>query len=84
MFPPPRQRWVDDLALSGAELNGVQPAGAAGARRRRPGRAVAVVVGALVDLLPDCRLHVIGGCGHWTMIERTAEFLAVVEPFLAG
>ena len=24
----------------------------------------------LVDLLPDCRLHVIGGCGHWTMIEN--------------
>jgi 2-hydroxymuconate-semialdehyde hydrolase len=84
MFPPPRQRWVDDLALSGAELNGVaQP--------------VLMVHGAddkvvpwrsssepLVDLLPDCRLHVIGGCGHWTMIEKTAEFLGVVEPFLAG
>jgi 2-hydroxymuconate-semialdehyde hydrolase len=38
----------------------------------------------LVDLLPDCRLHVISGCGHWTMIEKTADFLAVVEPFLGG
>jgi len=38
----------------------------------------------LVDLLPDARLHVLSGCGHWTMIERTADFLAVVQPFLAG
>ena len=37
----------------------------------------------LSQKLPDCRLHVIGGCGHWTMIEKTAEFLAVVEPFLS-
>jgi 2-hydroxymuconate-semialdehyde hydrolase len=36
----------------------------------------------LLDLLPDVRLHVIAGCGHWTMIEKTADFLAVVEPFL--
>ncbi len=32
---------------------------------------------------PTRRLHVISGCGHWTMIEKTADFLAVVEPFLA-
>jgi pimeloyl-ACP methyl ester carboxylesterase len=35
-------------------------------------------------LLPDCRLHLIGACGHWTMIERAAEFLGVVEPFLVA
>jgi 2-hydroxymuconate-semialdehyde hydrolase len=38
----------------------------------------------LIDLLPDSRLHVLSGCGHWTMIERTADFLAVVQPFLGG
>jgi pimeloyl-ACP methyl ester carboxylesterase len=83
MFPPPRQRWVDDLALSGAELNGVmQPVLLVHGADDRvvPWRSSSAV---LVDLLPDCRLHVIGACGHWTMIERTAEFLAVVEPFLA-
>jgi 2-hydroxymuconate-semialdehyde hydrolase len=37
----------------------------------------------LIDLLPDSRLHILSGCGHWTMIEKTAEFLAVVRPFLA-
>jgi len=28
--------------------------------------------------------HVLSGCGHWTMIEKTADFLAVVQPFLAA
>jgi 2-hydroxymuconate-semialdehyde hydrolase len=84
MFPPPRQRWVDDLALSGAELNAVaQPVLMVHGRDDRvvPWRSSSAP---LVDLLPDCRLHLIGGCGHWTMIEKTAEFLAVVGPFLAS
>ena len=81
MFPAPRQRWVDDLALSGAELTAV----------RQPvlmvhGRDDKVVPwsssAALLELLPDSRLHVLARCGHWTMIERTADFLAVVRPFL--
>jgi pimeloyl-ACP methyl ester carboxylesterase len=38
----------------------------------------------LLDLLPDARLHVLANCGHWTMIERAADFLAVVQPFLAA
>jgi 2-hydroxymuconate-semialdehyde hydrolase len=84
MFPPPRQRWVDDLALSGAELNAVtQPVLLVHGADDRvvPWRSSSAP---LVDLLPDSRLHVIGGCGHWTMIEKTAEFLGVVEPFLMG
>jgi len=84
MFPEPRQQWVDDLALSGAELASI-------AQKVLmvhglddqvvPWRASS---GVLVDLLPDCRLHVLSGCGHWTMIEKTADFLAVVEPFLSS
>jgi 2-hydroxymuconate-semialdehyde hydrolase len=84
MFPAPRQRWVDDLALSGAELAAVaQPVLMVHGRDDRvvPWRSSSAP---LLDLLPDCRLHVIGGCGHWTMIEKTAEFLGVVEPFLSA
>jgi pimeloyl-ACP methyl ester carboxylesterase len=83
MFPAPQQRWVDDLALSGAELNSVnQPVLLVHGRDDRvvPWRSSSAP---MVDLLPDCRLHLIGGCGHWTMIEKTAEFLGVVEPFLS-
>ncbi len=38
----------------------------------------------LLDLLPDSRLHVLSGCGHWTMIEKTADFLALVRSFLGA
>jgi len=82
MFPPPRQRWVDDLALSGTELAGItQPV------LMVHGRDDAVVPWQrstlpLLDLLPDVRMQIIGGCGHWTMIEKTADFLAAVESFL--
>lgn len=84
MFPAPQQRWVDDLALPGAELSALsQPVLLVHGRDDRvvPWRSSS---GIMVDLLPDCRLHLIGGCGHWTMIERTAEFLGVVEPFLTA
>lgn len=83
MFPAPRQRWVDDLALSGAELASIQaPALLVHGRDDRvvPWRPSS---GQLIDLLPDSRLHVMSNCGHWTMIEKTADFLAVVQPFLA-
>ena len=83
MFPAPRQRWVDDLALSGAELASVSAQVLL--VHGRDDRVVPWRVSSaqLIDLLPDARLHVISGCGHWTMIERTADFLAVVQPFLS-
>jgi 2-hydroxymuconate-semialdehyde hydrolase len=84
MFPPPRQRWVDDLALSGAELAAIRaPVLMVHGRDDRvvPWRSSSAQ---LLELLPDARLHVLAGCGHWTMIERTADFLAVVQPFLAA
>jgi len=84
MFPEPRQRWVDDLALSGAELAAISSP-----VLMVHGRDDQVVPwqdssAQLLDLLPDSRLHVLSDCGHWTMIEKTAEFLAVVQPFLGG
>jgi pimeloyl-ACP methyl ester carboxylesterase len=84
MFPEPRQRWVDDLALSGDELTAIgAPVLLVHGRDDRvvPWRSSSAQ---LVDLLPDARLHVLSRCGHWTMIERTADFLAVVQPFLAA
>jgi pimeloyl-ACP methyl ester carboxylesterase len=84
MFPPPRQRWVDDLALTGAELASIKaPVLLIHGRDDKvvPWRTSSAV---LLDLLPDSRLHVLSGCGHWTMIEKTAEFLASVQRFLAG
>lgn len=36
----------------------------------------------MVRLLPDADLHVFARCGHWTQIERAAEFNTVVGDFL--
>jgi pimeloyl-ACP methyl ester carboxylesterase len=36
----------------------------------------------MLRLLPDADLHVFARCGHWTQIERAAEFNAVVAGFL--
>ena len=38
----------------------------------------------MVGLLPDADLHVFARCGHWTQIERAAEFNALVADFLNG
>lgn len=84
MFPEPRQRWVDDLALSGAELAAIRsPVLMVHGRDDRvvPWRDSSAQ---LLDLLADSRLHVLSGCGHWTMIEKTADFLALVQSFLGA
>ena len=38
----------------------------------------------MVRLLPDADLSVFARCGHWTQIERSHEFNATVNLFLAG
>jgi pimeloyl-ACP methyl ester carboxylesterase len=38
----------------------------------------------MVNLLPDADLHVFARCGHWTQIERAAEFTELVAAFLRG
>ena len=37
----------------------------------------------MVNLLPDADLHVFARCGHWTQIERAAEFNRLVAGFLS-
>ncbi|WP_234320147.1 alpha/beta fold hydrolase [Streptomyces sp. SBT349] len=82
MFPPPRQRWVRDLALSTDEL----------ARIRAP---ALLVHGAedrvvplesstlrLLHLLPDVRAHLFGACGHASPAERPAELHRLLTTFL--
>ncbi len=38
---------------------------------------------ALLRALPDARMHIFGGCGHATPLERTDEFNDLVRSFLA-
>jgi len=81
MFPEPRQDSVDALAIYEANLGDV--------------KAPTLVIHGLQDnvipvsnalrllnRLPDAQLHVFGQCGHWTQIEHTDEFCALVRDFL--
>jgi pimeloyl-ACP methyl ester carboxylesterase len=38
---------------------------------------------ALAAALPDSRLHLLPGCGHFAMVEQPAELAALVDAFLA-
>ena len=81
LFPEPRQRWLDALATEPEALKAMQ----------HPtlivhGREDVIVPYANAvkfhELLPNSELHLFGGCGHWTQIERRERFIALVTPFL--
>lgn len=82
MFPAPRQRWVDDLALTEDELTRIlHPVLLV---HGRDDHVIPLSTSSLplLDRLTEVELHVFGGCGHWTMIERTTDFVDLVQAFL--
>ena len=84
MFPAPRQRWVDELALTRDELSGLdQPVLLVHGYDDPvvPFRASSLP---LMDILENPRLHVFGRCGHWVMIEHTDAFNRLVADFMSG
>ncbi|MEZ5840126.1 MAG: alpha/beta fold hydrolase [Hyphomicrobiales bacterium] len=83
LFPAPRQRWVDALALSEAELKEIpHPALVVHGREDKVIPPEASV--RIFNLLPDARLHMFGRCGHWTQIEHAAAFNRLIIDFLGG
>jgi pimeloyl-ACP methyl ester carboxylesterase len=82
MFPAPRQAGVDALATPEDLIRGI------GHRtlvvHGREDRVIPVATAfRLLELVDDSRLHVFGRCGHWTQIERSAEFNRLVGDFRA-
>jgi 2-hydroxymuconate-semialdehyde hydrolase len=81
MFPAPRQRWVDAMTSSDADIRAIQ----------QPtlivhGRDDQIIPLAnsyrLLELIDNAQLHVFGRCGHWTQIEHAASFSRLVNDFL--
>ena len=82
MFPAPRQRWVDALASSEADI-------------ARIDKETLIIHGRedqvipldnslrFANLISRSQLHVFGRCGHWTQIEHAARFVRLVGDFLA-
>lgn len=82
MFPPPRQRWVDSLALAPEAVAGI-PHETLVIHGRDDKVIPAEVSVQLARLIGRAELHVFGRCGHWTQIEWADEFNALVTRFLS-
>ncbi|MDH6288239.1 alpha/beta fold hydrolase [Rhodococcus opacus] len=81
MFPAPRQRWVDALAVDNETISEITcPALIVHGREDLvvpPSNAPK-----LFELIPRAQLHMFGQCGHWTQIEQTERFVNLVRDFL--
>lgn len=82
LFPAPRQRWVEALALSPEELANIHcPVLMIHGKDDRviPWETTSL---ALLDILADARLALLPRCGHWVQIERPDDFHSLVTGFL--
>jgi pimeloyl-ACP methyl ester carboxylesterase len=83
MFPAPRQRWVEAMCTPEDDI------------RRLPHKTLIVhgredqVIPVqtslrLMELIDNADLSVFSHCGHWSKIERTADFNRSVSEFFSG
>lgn len=80
MFPAPRQRWVDAMAHSEEAIRGIRhPALLVHGRDDKViPLATSLTLNQWID---DSQLHIFGRCGHWTQIEKSAEFCTLLRNF---
>ena len=83
MFPAPRQRWVDAMRTPDDDIRAL--------RHRtlivhgREDQVIPVQTSLrLEELIDNADLSVFSHCGHWSMIERTADFNRTVRQFFLG
>jgi 2-hydroxymuconate-semialdehyde hydrolase len=79
-FPPPLQQHVEAMSLPEERIRRIQiPALCI---HGREDRIIPLEVGLRIyRLLPHADMHIFGECGHWTQIEKTADFNALVIRF---
>ena len=82
VFPAPRQRWLDAQVLAPAALHAIEHEVLI--VHGRDDRVVDPLVSwNLHQHLRRSQLHMLGNCGHWTMIEQPARFRRLLTDFLA-
>ncbi|MGD9528005.1 alpha/beta fold hydrolase [Pseudonocardia sp.] len=83
MFPAPRQRWVEAMTVSEDALRALPHR--ALVMHGREDKVIPVSNSyKLMELLDNADLAVFSHCGHWSMIERTADFNRLVRDFFLG
>lgn len=81
MFPAPRQRWVDSLASTEADIRGIQHETLV--IHGREDRVIPLQTSlTLSEWIDRSQLHVFGRSGHWTQIEHAKRFTLLVNNFL--
>ncbi|MCX6459431.1 MAG: alpha/beta fold hydrolase [Actinobacteria bacterium] len=82
MFPAPRQRWVDAMALPEDRVAAIEHETLI--LHGREDRVIPLDVSLrLHHLIPRSQLHVFGQCGHWTQVEHPDRFHRLVGDFFA-
>lgn len=82
MFPAPRQRWVEAMRTPDEEIRKVPHETLI--VHGREDRVIPLETSlTLLQLIDRADLHVFSHCGHWTQIERSAQFNRLVGDFLS-
>ncbi|MEQ9661030.1 MAG: alpha/beta hydrolase [Parasphingopyxis sp.] len=80
MFPPPRQRWVNELAPTAEQIATIDCEVLM--IHGREDRMVPVDVSIdAARIVPRAELHIFGHCGHWVQMERPREFMSLIQSF---
>jgi len=80
-FPAPLQQHVEAMSVAEERIRQIQTP--ALVIHGREDRVIPLEVGVRIyRLLPHADMHIFGECGHWTQIEKTADFNAQVIRFL--
>jgi pimeloyl-ACP methyl ester carboxylesterase len=83
MFPAPRQRWVDAMTTPDDEIRKLTHRTLV--MHGREDKVIPVENSyKLESLIDNADLAVFSHCGHWSMIERTADFNRLVRDFFLG
>jgi pimeloyl-ACP methyl ester carboxylesterase len=83
MFPAPRQRWVTAMTTPAEQISALQHQTLI--VHGREDQVIPVETSLqLFRMIPNADLHVFAKCGHWSQIERSADFNRLVGEFFAG
>ena len=82
MFPAPRQRWVDAMASSEADIRALTHETLI--IHGRDDKVIPLSNSlTLLQWIERSQLHVFSRCGHWVQIEHAARFARLLEDFFA-
>lgn len=80
MFPAPRQDSVERMAANEQYIRDIPHETLI--VHGREDRVIPLETSLkLIQLIRNAQLHIFGKCGHWTQIERTGEFAALLRNF---